>query len=1088
MRTSAVSIVLSLVLTCAMPMSAFAMVAGDASKVAGTPVTFPSVSGLSLADVEVQAPDASRTWGQTAIDTAVEISKTFRQVPTSVVIATSASFPDALAGAPLAHVSGGPLLLTEPNALNPATRQRLAEMASLGSVGTVYLLGGRFALSESVETEVRNLFPSSDVLRVWGETQYDTAAAIALEVGDYSDVSGAVIASGVSYYDALSVAGWAAWSGKVILLTPPESLTQSAVDALELLGVTAPDAQQADWYSNVVVGGNLAVSDAAVSQIPNLTRIGGIDKYETSALIAQYAWESGMPSKVLGLATSAHFADALAAGPWCASEGSGLVLSEPHMLPEVIANQFRAHASSIEGVHAFGGPLALSDRVVDSAVEAASLWVNANAQVVDAYTDGELLAVEPDRLVFSSNTAQIESLQPGHIIQSNPTEVAPLGYMRRVQWIEYQDDGVVVLHTQDAEITDVVVKGTVDVLVTADYAEDDPSTSPNGTTAQSLDTSLKQSSRVRFAVGYTHTIEGSDGQEGQLKVNGSVDESMSFVMSINIDVRWSGIIPTPYVKKYEHYLVTKGTSSLEIAVSGSTQLTNDDVPITPKINLAAAVPVAGFVIQPTVQLNLSVGCELSGEAGVRFIQETPARRQGVLFANGVWSRVNTGGSPKGTTIEPIGSASASFDIGLEAQLEVSVCGIAGLYLDVTFMELEIGAEVDFPARSIEVYAELNSSIEAGLRAELPVFGAGLDSFKLASASFQIAKWTFKIAFGSEFGRLSEYFTIDHPGDVYGLSDDGRYALIHDWTDEQWIVMDSLSETELYLGSTREIELGDYSIYPGAISSDGRYVVVARDTGNFDEFGNGVPEVILHDIATGTERPIDTGRYSREVRVSDDGRFVLFSDWQSVSLYDVLRGTTDTLLVDPESLIPGPASDMSDDGRFIVCTGELNGVEGIILYDRLYGSERVLISGGVYAVISGDGSTVVFTRGGTVYSIDLSSGIQQEIVHSELYEQVRLEDWAYSEMMVARSLFELSISDDGTVVGLVAETWVGEGRLNGAFAFDSLTGELCKASMESETTPRTIFVIGDTRRVAVDTAAIDQYNGDWVFRLRYFSMN
>lgn len=92
----------------------------------------------------------------------------------------------------------------------------------------------------------------------------------------------AVIASGETMVDSISVAGLAGYADAPILLTPGDSLQGSVADFIEDYGVGAV----------YVLGGTAAISDAVVTAIeglttkPTVTRIGGPDRYATAAMLA----------------------------------------------------------------------------------------------------------------------------------------------------------------------------------------------------------------------------------------------------------------------------------------------------------------------------------------------------------------------------------------------------------------------------------------------------------------------------------------------------------------------------------------------------------------------------------------------------------------------------------------------------------------------------------------------------------------------------------------------------------------------------------------------------------------------------------
>jgi ell wall binding domain 2 (CWB2) len=70
-----------------------------------------------------------------------------------VGIASGVGFADALAGGTHAGILGGPLLLTAPDTLPPATHDYLVSVKA--DVGFAALYGGTNAISDGVDQQVR---------------------------------------------------------------------------------------------------------------------------------------------------------------------------------------------------------------------------------------------------------------------------------------------------------------------------------------------------------------------------------------------------------------------------------------------------------------------------------------------------------------------------------------------------------------------------------------------------------------------------------------------------------------------------------------------------------------------------------------------------------------------------------------------------------------------------------------------------------------------------------------------------------------------------------------------------------------------
>ncbi|MGD6803414.1 cell wall-binding repeat-containing protein [Rossellomorea aquimaris] len=262
--------------------------------------------------------------------TAETISKQGWEKADTVVIANGKNFPDALAGAPLAHKYNAPLLLTEKDTL-PAQTKR--EIERLGAK-KVYILGGEAAISSSVAKAVDGLKGVS-IERISGDDRYETAAKIAAKVNPNPEK--AIVASGTEFPDALSAAPYAARNGYPILLTDPAQLNKHTKAALQ--GVKNP----------IVAGGEAAISDKVFHSIAGAERIKGADRYETSVKMA----EKLPVSEKVFIATGKEFADALAGSVLAAKENIPVVLTKPDSLPSSLKRLI--NTNGYDEFNLFGG-------------------------------------------------------------------------------------------------------------------------------------------------------------------------------------------------------------------------------------------------------------------------------------------------------------------------------------------------------------------------------------------------------------------------------------------------------------------------------------------------------------------------------------------------------------------------------------------------------------------------------------------------------------------------------------------------------------------------------------------------------------
>ncbi|MEA3510409.1 MAG: cell wall-binding repeat-containing protein [Actinomycetota bacterium] len=138
----------------------------------------------------------TRIAGDTRDATAALISASAFPGPVDVAyVATGTNFPDALVGGPAAYADDGPILLTDPNQLSPATEAEIGRLQP----GRIVILGGTAAVAASVESSLSNYAPVS---RLAGRDRYATAAAIAQTLP--KPTSKIYVTTGLKFPDAVA--------------------------------------------------------------------------------------------------------------------------------------------------------------------------------------------------------------------------------------------------------------------------------------------------------------------------------------------------------------------------------------------------------------------------------------------------------------------------------------------------------------------------------------------------------------------------------------------------------------------------------------------------------------------------------------------------------------------------------------------------------------------------------------------------------------------------------------------------------------------------------------------------------------------
>ncbi|MHB1018167.1 MAG: cell wall-binding repeat-containing protein [Coriobacteriia bacterium] len=313
----------------------------------------PAVAtGQVTVQVTVRNPDAAirevtRLAGVDRYETALEASRDFKDGASTVVIATGLNWPDALGGTALAGAVRGPLLLTKTNELPASVK---SELVWLGT-SKVYILGGTGAVGPAVEQTLKSM--GLTVVRLGGVDRYATAGLVADEAirvlgGTYS--GDALVATGTNFPDATGGSALAAALGRPILLVRPtgEVHVPAATRRVTILGGTGAVSAAVEMTLQRQLGAS------------NVVRAGGINRYETAALIAQVGIDAGMTWDGVGVATGEDFPDALAGGAMLGARNSVLLLSTPSTLNAYAELSLLMNAPGINTVNIFGGIGAIS--------------------------------------------------------------------------------------------------------------------------------------------------------------------------------------------------------------------------------------------------------------------------------------------------------------------------------------------------------------------------------------------------------------------------------------------------------------------------------------------------------------------------------------------------------------------------------------------------------------------------------------------------------------------------------------------------------------------------------------------------------
>ena len=245
---------------------------------------------------------------------AVALAQLLDYAPTAFLIARDAP-ADALVAAANGARTGGPVLVTDRDTVPAAT---LAEIERLGAVRVV-LVGGTSRISNDVESFLRDRYPSLSVDRLAGADRVATAA----------DASTRHFVPGTSRVylvaaNAPADAVVAAAQGAPVLFTLYDSVPD----------VTMVEITRLDPDEIVIVGGPVRVAPTVLTALESafpetsVSRLGGADRYETSALLMG----SGA-TQVMLVDGGLTRVDSIAAAATAALTGTALLLTGKNCAP-----------------------------------------------------------------------------------------------------------------------------------------------------------------------------------------------------------------------------------------------------------------------------------------------------------------------------------------------------------------------------------------------------------------------------------------------------------------------------------------------------------------------------------------------------------------------------------------------------------------------------------------------------------------------------------------------------------------------------------------------------------------------------------
>jgi surface protein len=284
-----------------------------------------------------------RAFGSNRYKTGMAVTDVFMEIMElesldCLIVASGASFADALAGSYLAAVKEAPIIL-----INDSNLEMITEYISrkMNPEGTIYILGGTVAVSGSVENALKKI---ASVKRLEGNNRYLTNLAVLEEAGMDKDTI--LVGTGLNFADSLSASA----TGLPVLLVKDEL-----------------NSRQKEFLENnpgkniIILGGTNAVNSTVEKQLKNygdVDRIAGATRFETSLLIAERFFPDADTAVI---AYSHDFPDGLCGGPLGYRLSGPVILTRPRNASS--AKSF-IKKNGISSAVVMGGMARLDDSVI----------------------------------------------------------------------------------------------------------------------------------------------------------------------------------------------------------------------------------------------------------------------------------------------------------------------------------------------------------------------------------------------------------------------------------------------------------------------------------------------------------------------------------------------------------------------------------------------------------------------------------------------------------------------------------------------------------------------------------------------------
>ncbi|WP_101773400.1 cell wall-binding repeat-containing protein [Peptostreptococcus faecalis] len=270
----------------------------------------------------------------------------------TAVLANGKKYTDVLTATVLANERDCPILLTDKNDITTETFNELKRRG----IGDVIISGGPDSVSQKVVDQLKDF----NVIRYAGSDRYGTAREIGKEVRALTGkTDGAMLVDGTNFPDVITISALATQKRVPILITNPNKLNSTTENVIK------------DWkLNNIVIGGSTnsvakTIQDRLNTdlKISSVSRIGGVDRYETASLIGKEVRALTGKKTDMILVDGTDFPDGITINSLAAKFKCPIHLTKPNYLTDITAKDIADW--NIDSILVGGGENSVSKSIYD---------------------------------------------------------------------------------------------------------------------------------------------------------------------------------------------------------------------------------------------------------------------------------------------------------------------------------------------------------------------------------------------------------------------------------------------------------------------------------------------------------------------------------------------------------------------------------------------------------------------------------------------------------------------------------------------------------------------------------------------------